>query len=162
MRIPDFLLCHDANKNSKSEYTLSELTWREQQLFVGHAKQWRLWCVQQAEPVEKANPPHTLLLTEWMAFTTIQTVGLIKLLHPVSTTNYQTVSLSTKLSNYKQRSERYRPLTLILITHGGTREILKLYSRAGFSAFISLSTIMDGTFLQNVSHKLFIPIFSTE
>lgn len=42
---------------------------------------------------------------------------------PVSTTNYQTVSLSNKLSNYKQRSERYKPLILILITHRGTREI---------------------------------------
>jgi hypothetical protein len=88
-----------------------------------------------------------------MAFTIIQTVGLIKMLHHVSTTNYQTVSLSTKLSNYKQRSERYRPLTLILVTHGGTREILRLYSKLGYSTFISLSTIMGGIFLQNTLHK---------
>jgi hypothetical protein len=155
MRIPDFLLCHDANTNSKSEYILSQLTWREQQLFAGHAKQWRLWCVQQVEPVQKAHPPRTLLLTEWLAFTTIQTVGLIKTLHPASTTNYQTVSLSTKLSNYKQRSERYRPLTLTLITHADTREIIKLYSKA---VFIFLSTIMDSpkfitsTFYSNKFH----------
>jgi len=92
------------------------LTWRERQLFVDHAGQWRWWCVQRVEPVQKAHPPHTPLLSDQMAFTTIQTVGLIKLLHPVSTTSYQTVSLSTELSNYKQRSHRYRPLPLILIT----------------------------------------------
>lgn len=127
------------------------LTWREQQLFVGHVEQWRWWCVLRVEPIQKAHPLHTPLLNDRMAFKTIQTVRLIKMLHLVSTTNYQTMSLSTKLSNYKQRSQSYRQLTT---PHSDcmwrNESNTKTYSKA---EFLSLSTpflIMDGTVLPNL------------
>ena len=77
------------------------------------------------------------------------TVGLTQMLHTVSTTNQQTVSLSTELRNYKQSSESERPSPLILITHEATVKIQRTVLRSwGFQSLCAFQLLHGNQFRQ--------------